>query len=74
MSQFFFTAMATSSKWPMVPVDAALQLVLDEASAAVRVVSIDLETDPASLLGKVLAEDVVAADPVPGFAASIMDG
>lgn len=66
--------MATSSKWPMVPVDAALQLVLDEASAAVRVESIDLETDPASLLGKVLAEDVVAADPVPGFAASIMDG
>ena len=62
------------SKWPMVPMDAALQLVLAEASTAARVVSMDLEADPAALLGKVLAEDVTAAQPVPGFAASIMDG
>ena len=62
------------SKWPMVPMDSALRTVLDEASTAVRVVSVDLEKDPAILLGKVLAEDVVAAQPVPGFAASIMDG
>ena len=58
----------------MVPMDAALQLVLDEASTAAVVVSMDLEADPSSLLGKVLAEDVIAAQPVPGFAASIMDG
>jgi gephyrin len=65
-----------ASKWPMLAVDNALEMVLSEATAllSTRAATFDLETNPTALLGKVLATDVLANEPVPGFAASIMDG
>jgi gephyrin len=55
--------------YPMLEVEAALAVVLAQAEPLAAV-----ETPLHDALGRVLAEDVVAAEPLPPFRASIKDG
>ncbi|KAM3567780.1 hypothetical protein VYU27_010080, partial [Nannochloropsis oceanica] len=57
------------SAWPMISVDDALTIVLQHTHAALPV-QVPLQ----EALGCVLAEDIVAREPQPPFAAAIMDG
>ena len=61
--------MARHSPYPMIPVEEALRLVL-EHSAPQPVVELSF----ASAMGAVLAAPVVAAEPLPPFPASTVDG
>lgn len=59
------------SPYPMVSVDEALRLVLEEAARYGR--KVKAVVGP-SLVGHVLGEDVVAGEAVPAYRASIVDG
>jgi len=59
-----------SSPYPMLPVDEALQLV-KEHSPKPQITKVKVD---GSLVGSVLAEDVTAAEAVPAYRASIVDG
>ena len=61
------------STYPMISVDDALSLVLKYCEPPPPV-TVDIEQDPAAAVGRVLAEDIYAADPLPPFRASVMDG
>ena len=68
-------ARATHSKYPMISVDEALRIVLSKTTRPVGVEYIDMEKDSIeTFLGRVVAEDITAQEPVPPFRASIMDG
>ncbi|XP_025829756.1 gephyrin isoform X2 [Agrilus planipennis] len=58
------------SPYPMVEVAHAIDLILKEISATRETENVDI----AESLGRVLAENVYAKDPVPPFPASIKDG
>ncbi|KAI4096838.1 MAG: hypothetical protein LQ344_000637 [Seirophora lacunosa] len=58
------------SPYPMVSVDEALELILDNAPQP-RIIKVPVNGE---LVGHVLAEDVHAEEPVPAFRASIVDG
>lgn len=58
-----------SDSWPMIAVDAALAIVLAQTSPLPPV-----ETPLAQALGKVAAQDIYAAEPLPPFVASVKDG
>jgi gephyrin len=57
----------------MVPVDDALNTIILSCEALPPVL-VDIENDPVEALNRILAKDVTAADPLPPFRASIMDG
>lgn len=62
------------SKYPMIPVDEALELVLS-SSDPLPLESVNIFTSsPASVIGRVIAADVIAPEALPPFAASMMDG
>jgi molybdopterin biosynthesis enzyme len=63
----------TSSKYPMVDVDAALSIVLNEAKA-VALSRAPVAVSVTKARGLTLAESVVAMAPVPAFRTSILDG
>jgi gephyrin len=71
---FFFAATMTTSKYPMIPVDDALRIVLSKTTQPIGVESIDMEYGVETFLDRIIAEDIVAKDPLPPFRASIMDG
>ncbi|RUP00766.1 MoaB/Mog domain-containing protein [Jimgerdemannia flammicorona] len=58
------------SPYPMIPVSEAIRIV---ALHTQRLEQISRPVDE-SLIGSVLAEDVLASEPVPGYRASIVDG
>ncbi len=58
-----------ASPYPMLPVPEALSITLAH-TPVMRSHSVDIQ----QALGRVLAEDVHAADPLPPFPASIKDG
>ncbi|KAI9809177.1 MAG: hypothetical protein M1825_002468 [Sarcosagium campestre] len=60
-----------SSPYPILSVDEALRLILDNTPAPRAVTE---STIDASIVGSILANDVVAQESVPAFAASIVDG
>ena len=60
-----------SSPWPMVSVGQAQKTVMDLCDA-VGLTTVELSFDGA--LGRVIAEDVTAKEPLPPFPASIKDG
>eukprot|EP00929_Paragymnodinium_shiwhaense_P013760 TRINITY_DN12160_c0_g1_i1.p1 TRINITY_DN12160_c0_g1~~TRINITY_DN12160_c0_g1_i1.p1 ORF type:complete len:881 (+),score=105.12 TRINITY_DN12160_c0_g1_i1:121-2643(+) len=65
----------SESRYPMISVDDALRQVLEMAEASMSPTeSVNLCAGPAALVGRTLAEDVVAPGPLPPFRASIMDG
>ena len=65
----------TKSKYPMIPVDEALQIVMSKVSQPIGVESLAMEKDRAeAFIDRVMAEDAVAKEALPPFRASIMDG
>ena len=65
----------TKSKYPMIPVDEALQIVMSKVSQPIGVESLVMEKDGAeAFIDRVMAEDAVAKEALPPFRASIMDG
>ncbi|QIW99180.1 hypothetical protein AMS68_004698 [Peltaster fructicola] len=58
------------SPYPMLPVKDALQIIAEHSPAPVAITA----TVNDSLIGHILAEDVVARENVPAFRASIVDG
>src|ERR1044072_3016219 len=67
---FIVTQRQRKSPYPMITVDEALNIVANHADI------LGLITVPVNenLIGMVLAEDVYAKEPVPGYRASIVDG
>ena len=58
------------SPWTMISVDDATKLVLENTPSA-RTIKVHVDSD---LVGRVLAEDILAREAVPAFRASIVDG
>lgn len=64
----------SQSKYQMLPVDDAIQIVLTEAESGVYTPLVNLEESVAAVLGKRLATTITAPHNVPPFRASVMDG
>jgi len=70
---------ARVSQWPMISVDQAQKMVLDQCSSmmreemGVRVLATEI-VNFRNALGRVLCQEVTAKDPLPPFPASIKDG
>ena len=65
----------TTSKYPMIPVDDALGIVLSKTKEPIGIETISMEQDGIeTFLDRIIAEDATAKEPLPPFRASIMDG
>ena len=63
------------SPFPMITVEEAQNIVLNEGAAAAKCnLQVLVVANYAEALGKILAEDIVSVDPLPPFPASIKDG
>eukprot|EP00941_MAST-03F_sp_MAST-3F-sp1_P000041 g41.t1 len=66
---------STSSSYPMIPVDEALQIILSACSRSASIRNVDvLQSSPSKILGLIIASDIIAPEDLPPFPASMMDG